>query len=630
MLDFVRKHATSWIIKVALFFIVIVFIFWGGYAYQARRKSHLARVGDTFITWKDYNRAYEHLVEAYRRQLKDNFSEDVIKKYDLKHKALEFLIEQVVLLQKARELGIKVSSAELQETIMSFPAFQTNGAFDPRRYRFVLMQNKLTPEAFEYQLRQSLILQKLENFVKRQAVVPEDEIVDYVRALKREKKFDYVLFKTADFENSVELSEDSLRKYYESHKDAYKEPESRQIAYVVFPLEAFEKDVHVSEQELKDYYNDHYNEYNVEKKVHARHILFRVPVGASNEEVKKIRKKAEGVLQKARAGEDFVALAKKYSEGPSAKNGGDLGWFSEKDMVPEFSRAVFSLKPGEISDLVRSDYGFHIVKVEEVKPGYHKPFEEVKEEIRKKIVEQKARDIAFEKARDFVDVAFASRDVVKAADVKGYKVKLPDNWFHRSDSVPGISESQKLMDAIFSLPEKGITDVIETKEGFVVAQVRAVRPERKLSFEEAKGKVEKDFRKSEAEALAKKRAELLLDLARKEGSLKKAAELQNMELKESQPISRMKMDFSLGVFGDALDEMLMLSDRNPFPEHPINSFLGFVVCQWKETVEPTNEAITAEVKRLKPMIQAQLAQQYWEGWKKIQRQRADVEILQKI
>ncbi len=631
MLDFVRKHATSWIIKVALFFIVIVFIFWGGYAYQARQKSHLARVGDVYITWKEYNKTYDRLVDYYKKRMGENFNDETLKNLDLKHKALDLLIEQAVLLQKAHELGIRVSAAELREAIRSMPAFQANGNFDPRIYRLILARNHLTPEMFEYQMMQSLTIKKLENFIKRQAVVTNEEILEYIKNAKTEKKYGYVLFKGADYVKEVKVDDKILKAYYESHKSEYREPEKRKIAYVFFKVKDFSKKVNVTDEEIKDYYDEHYKEYNEEKKVKASHILFKVPHDASPEEIEKVKAKAQKVLNLAKSGEDFAELAKKYSEGPSAPNGGELGYFTKKDMVPEFANAAFKMKPGEISDLVRTPYGFHIIKVEDVKPAHHKTLEEVKDEIKNKLVSEKARDLAFEAARKFADIAFASRDIIKAAKRESLNAITPENWYKETDSIEEIGEgSKKVIKQVFSLPESGITDVIEVDNGFIVAQVKAIQPERELSFEEAKNKVDSSYRMQEAKKIAYNKAKELLDAAVKNGSLEAVATEKGVEYSVTKFMSRMKPDFSMGIWGTALDELLILSKEKPFPDNPLESFLGYVTCQWLETKTPDEKTIKADIEKLKPVIEEQIAETYWTGWKKLQIKNADVEILQKI
>lgn len=632
MLDFVRKHATSWIIKVALLFIVVVFIFWGGYTYQARQKSHIVRVGDAYITWKDYTETYDRLLEEYKRQMGAKFSEEALKELNLKQKALDLLIERIVLLQKARELGISTSVREVREAIASMPPFQTNGVFDPQLYRMVLQQNRLTPEAFEYEMMQILTLKKLEEFVKRQIVVEGSEIERYARYLKTEKEFWFVTISPEDFVDHVVVDESALKRYFESHAESYVDPEKRLVAYVFFPVRNFVGATNVAENELKAYYDDHYNEYHQEKMVKARHILFRLPVDASEKEAEQIRARAQEVLQKARSGEDFAELARKYSEDPTASRGGDLGYFRKGDMVPEFSDTAFALEPGQISDIVRTRYGFHIIKVEDVRPERQMSFEEVKEEIRKKMVGERAREVAYGVSRRFADLAFAKRDVLAAAKEPSFASALTGEvWVEKGGSFGGVNDRDgKITGKVFELPIKGISDILETEDGFIVVQVKDLKGQRPLTFEEARERVEKDFKKDEAERLAREKAENVLSRAKEKGSLPSVADELAMELKESKGVSITKPDISLGVLGKDLETLMALSQEKPFPDTPFRTFSGYVVCQWKATREPTENDVVKDVSRVREFIKSSMAETYWQGWKEAQKKKAHVEILQKI
>lgn len=633
MLDFVRKHAKSWIIKIALLFIVVVFVFWGGYTYQSRQKSHIVQVGDVYITLEDYNLAYDRMVEEYRRQMGKNFSEKALKDLNLKQKTLDALIERIVLLQKAKDLGLVASSEEVREAISSIPAFQAKGVFDSSLYRLVLQQNRVTPEEFEQEMFQILTLQKLENFIKRQAVTEDSEIAEYVKHLKTENEFSFVVISPNDFVGEIPLVDDNtLRDYFKNHADRYVEPEKRRIAYLRFTVTNFTKDVTVTEDELKAYYNDHYQDYHEKKMVRARHILFQVPMDASEEEIENIKTKAENVLAQAKSGKDFAELARTYSEGPTAQNGGDLGFFSKDEMIPQFANVAFSLAPGQISDLVRTQYGFHIIKMEDVKPEHQKEFDEVKEDIRLKLITEKARDRAFVVARDFADVAFAARSVIEAAKEKGFSPA--DVWIEKGQPMPHADIKQlygaEVANKFFEIEEQGISNVLEVEDGFIVGQVLEIQPQRHLSFDEAKEKVEEDFLKDEADRRARERAEEILKQARKEGSLEAIAEKLGLQVRTSNPVSRIKPDLSLGVVGKDIENLMALSKNNPFPEKPFLTFSGYVVCQWKNTIEPTPDDISKDVSQLRNFIRAGMADIYWQGWKELQKSQTDIKILQNI
>lgn len=631
MLTVLRKNASSWLIKTILLLIVVVFVLWGGYSYQERQKSHLVRVGDTYITVQQYAKAYDQLRDFYRQQLGRNFSEDVLKKINVKQQALDLLIDQTLLLKEATELGLKVSSAELQETIRSIPAFQTNGQFDMRRYRVILQQNRMTPEVFEYELAQSLMVKKLEDFIMRQVTVSDTEVLDYVRMLKTDKQFLCASFPWDRYESRIAVTEESLKAYYDDHQKTYEEPEKRRINYVMFSLSDFIKDISVSEEEMKNYYEDHRKDYRQEKALKASHILFRINPDASPEEVESVKKRAGEVLILAKSGQDFATLAKNYSEDPgTALEGGELGYFTKSQVVKEFADAAFGMKVGEISDLVRSPFGFHIIKVEDIRPEKELTFDEVKDQIRQKLLEEKAKEIAYSKAREFADATLSSQDIAQSATKYGYSLVDLRQWLSVSQPLPSFPENPEITKRLFELPEKGVSDVLEVKGGFIVAQVREIRPPIIPPFDEVKDRVEKDFLREKAEEQALTDAEKLLSQAKSLGSLTKASQSEGLNLIKSPFLNRLRPDIGFGVWGEELERLMDLTESVSLPEKPIKAMTSYMVCQLVETKLPDEKVVEEESKRFKPMLMEQVRRSYWEGWKKSLRNRVKIEVLREI
>ncbi|MEJ5300280.1 MAG: SurA N-terminal domain-containing protein [Thermodesulforhabdaceae bacterium] len=631
MLGSLRKNASSWLIKTILILIVIVFVLWGGYSYQERRKSHLVRIDDVYITWQQYAKAYEQLRDFYRRQLGKDFSEEMLSKFNVKQQALDLLIDRVLLLKKASELGISISPAELQETIKAIPAFQTNGQFDLRRYQLILQQNRMTPEIFEQELAQTLTLKKLEDLVVRQVTVSDKEVIDYVRMLKTDKQFLCIDVPWAKYESGISITDENLKAYYAAHEKLYEEPEKRKIAYVLFPLSDFAKNVSITDDELKNYYEEHRKDYHQDKAVHARHVLFRVDPDAPSEQVEAVRKKAQEILNLAKAGQDFATLAKNYSEDPgTAMNGGDLGYITESQVIKEFADAAFAMKAGEISDLVQTPFGFHIIKVEDVRPERDLPFDDVKNNIKEKLTEIKARDEAYSKAKEFADAAFAAKDIMQSAAKRGLVLVDVNEWLSVSQPLPAFPENTEVVKKLFELPDKGVSDVLEVKNGFIVAQVKAIQPPRIPGLDEIKDRVEKDYRREKAEEQALKEASSFLERARNAGSLEKVAAEINIKAEKSPFLNRLKPDIGFGVWGDELERLMDLTEAVPFTEKPIKGMTGYKVCQWIDVKMPDEKVVEDEAKRFKPMLVEQLTRSYWDGWRKSLRSLSRVEVLQEL
>jgi peptidyl-prolyl cis-trans isomerase D len=294
MLNLIRKHATSWLIKILLILVAIVFIFWGGYSYESREASRLAKVYDQFITYSEYQKAHEQMVENYRRQFGKMFSEDLLKQLDVKRQALEMLIQRQLVQHAAKELGLTASDEEVQHSILQYPVFLNEGKFEQQRYLQVLRQARMTPEVFEGEMATDLALQKVQAFIKRQASLSEDEILAEYQFTNTQIQLSYVVFDPKDFEAQIKPEENEISAYYNDHQDKYRDPEKRQFALVIFKADQYLDQVAVTDGEIQYYYEDNQKKYHKEGQVKARHILFKVESGESPEEEAKFASRPKG------------------------------------------------------------------------------------------------------------------------------------------------------------------------------------------------------------------------------------------------------------------------------------------------------------------------------------------------
>ena len=625
MLSLMRKHATSWLIKVALFLIIIVFIFWGGYSYTARRASLLAKVNDDYITITEYNKAYDNLLENYRRRFGSSLSEELLKTLNLRKKALDMLIERRLLASIAQELGLMPTAEEIRKSIEAYEIFKTNGHFDPQKYDMILRRVHLSPEAFESQQSLELALNKLRKIVTRNAKVSDKEISDYFHFKRDEVKVAYVLIDPKKFK--VKEDPDKIEQFFEENKEKYREPEKRKFDLVMFRYSDFEKKVNPTEGEIKFYYDEHKRDFYEEKKVRARHILFKIPPKASKEEQEKIKKKAEEVLKEAKEGKDFAELAKKYSEDPgSARKGGDLGFFTYKTMVKPFSEVAFSLKPGEISDLVKTPFGYHIIKVEEVKDAKTLPLEEVKDKIIKKVKRQRAKDLAQEAAANFADLAFSLESVEKAA--KEQKLTMATSGLVKESApLPLVGRQPKVSNSLFSLDEKEVSQPLETSQGLVVAQVVEIQEPQIPEFKTVKDKVKKDWEKAEQKRLAEEKARELLDAIRQGKDIKKIAEREGLTFKETDWFSREKPYSEFAGNMKLFESIFSRDKKNPIPDSPVEvrgKWVVFKVIDWKPASE---DKLKKEREKMYSMLLMQKQQALWDAWLEQMKKEADIEIL---
>ncbi len=632
MLDIVRKHATSWLIKVALFLIAIVFIFWGGYSFTSREGSRIAEVNGRVINNVEYNNAYQNMVDMYRQQLGSAFSEKLLRSLNLKALALNMLITRYVIADAAENLQLTATTAEVRHQIMQYPVFKVDGKFNDRRYVAVLRENHLTPAAFEKKVATDVTMQNVRNFITRQAVVTNREVrTDFLFNNSR-IKLHYVQVNPQDFQSRVSVDGKALQAFYKSHKNLYMEPEKRQFALVDFKTDDYLNQVKVTPPEIRQYYADNQKKYEQKEAVQARHILFRVAENAPKEKVAKVRAEALKVLAMAhRKGADFAALAKKYSQGPTASSGGELGYFTRSQVVPAFGKAAFQLKPGQISGLVRTRFGFHIIKVQAVRPARVVPLKEVQDQIKLALERQKAGDIAHNKSRDFSDLAYSEKSVAKAAKQDKLSVVVSKQWFSVTDSPPALQGSKDGMRKLFALSDKDVSTALKTPQGYVVAQVLGIKAPELAPFAKVKDRVTADCKAAKARKLAEKKAAALLVAARKSRSLEQAAEENHFQVKSTDWFSRLNPDKQLGLQENALNQVSRLEMAQPFPQAPlaVETSTGptFVVCQLAGREQPSKGAFEKQ----RPLIAQRLLQEkqdeLWRTWANQQRKAAKIEIF---
>lgn len=631
MLDIVRKYSKSWGIKVVFGAIILVFIGWGGYAYQTRHEYDIARVGDHYISTDEYQTAFSNLQEAVRKQFGGAVPEEYMRALNLKEQALQLLIEHHLIMRGARELGLTATTDEVRRRILEMQVFQSGGKFDSRRYEGALRQMRLTPDVFEQQVSTEIAMQKVESFIMDRALVTEDEILTEYHLNRDQIKVSYVVFDPKSFEETVTVDEQALRTFYQNNQNRYMEPEQREIAYVLVSREEIEKEIHPSEEEIKRYYEDNVARFTHEKQVRAQHILLRVKPDAPRAEVEKVRARLAKILEEAKKGKDFAELAMKYSEDEAtAKKGGELGFFSSEQMTPAFSKAAFDLKPGEISDIVQTPYGFHIIKAEEITEPRTAPFDEVKSEIEKEIKSQDAKDLAFKQMRNLRDLAYARKDIARAAAEMKMTVSDPV-WITASENQGDSGPFPAAIRAkLFELGQGDISDMLELPKGFATAQVKSIKRPQPIPFESVRDKVTKDFRADRAKELAQKRASEVLAQAVDKKSLAAVAKEQNINLRQSGFFSRQEPDKDLKLlWGASLNSVFSLQDSKPLPELPLELGNTYMVCQL-EGKNPAGEPSQEEKAEIFGRMLRQKQKEVWKAWLMEVGKTTKIERLKKI
>jgi peptidyl-prolyl cis-trans isomerase D len=494
----------------------------------------VAKIGDESVS-----------VQDVRQQLNQ------IEQRNPNMKPLEALYAQQIMRQlvfekeieyEAKRLGITVSDQERADRIRQYVPTAFNGGTFVGMERYsaeVQARFQLTVPVFEELLRQGLLEEKFRKLVTDGISVGPAELQDEFRYKNEKVKLDYALIKPEELEGKISPDEAEIRAAYERNKSKYQVPERRVVRYALVDVNQIRQNVQVSDDMLKLQYQANIQQYQVPNRVHAEHILF-MTVGKTDAEVEEIKKKAEDVLKQVKKGGKFEDLAKKYSEDPGSKDkGGDLSFITQGQTVPEFEKTAFSLAPGQVSELVKTQYGFHIIKVLEKETAHTKPFEEVKESLRAPLLLTQADKMASDTA-DKLSAAIRQSNKVSLDDLaREYHLTVNETRpISATDPLLELANSQDAKDAIFRLKPQELSLPVRTDRGYVVLSVKSVQTAHAGSLEEVRDRVITDLKREKSTELAKSKAEELTKRIKSGEKFDAATRALGLEPKTSDPLAR--------------------------------------------------------------------------------------------
>ena len=626
MLDLMRRHAGSWIIKAIMAAVALTFV--GGFLFlPGLRKGFdddgiIAEVDGIRITKEHWQKVYQNMVRNYRNMYKEKFTEEMIQRLGLERKALDGLIDRILATNEAERLGIRVSDAEVRDAVYKYPAFQRDGRFDMEMYQRLLSYNRLSPAEFETSERERLVLSKLEGLIRDGVRVSDEELYDDYSIKNDKVNLEFLELNPMKLERDITPSEEELKEYFDAHSEEFKVPPKVKVEYLTFKHDKHREEVEVTEEDVEEYYDLNSEKYAEPEKIEARHILIKTAAADGEEEKAKKRAKIESLLAQARGGVDFSLLATQHSEDAgTAKKGGDLGFFERGKMVPQFDEAAFALKPGEISDVVESRYGFHIIKVDDYAESHIKTLDEVKEEINKALSGERATRLAKRRAEAVQSEVLNSGDL--ASYVEGEKVVLTtSDFFTAGDAVPGIGRNPKFFNSADVLSIGGVSEVIPIRREFVIVKLLERVESRPAEFEEVKDKVEREVKKEKAASLARERAEAILEELKGGKSMDDVA-TEDVPIKETGLFSR-ERDYipKVGMSTEIKEAAFHLTGEKTLIPEAFEIRNRFIIVRLKEREVPDRDAFEAEKERLRADLIRAKQRRAMEIWKEGLRDRA--------
>lgn len=599
MLSVLRKHAGSWLVKVVIGAIGVVFTFWGVGSYRERERNRVAVVNGTTISLNEYDTTYNALLEQIRQRFGNNLDEDLVKSLQLRRQALNQLIDQKLLLQEAIRQDLRVTDSELSNTIVKMAAFQSAGVFNARVYEGVLSRNRLNPEQFEALQRDGMLIAKLRSYIESSAKISEQEGKDYYRWKNTSVNLDYFLFSPDQYTGIYPTAEE-IQTYYEDHKGSYMTEAKVRVRYLNFESGTYAFQVAITDEEVADYYDSHLGEFETEKTVDARHILIKVDAESSPDIVEERHQKAKDILKLAGEGQDFAALAEKYSEGPTNKVGGKLGAFKRGAMEKPFADKAFSMDVNEISDPVRTRFGWHIIKVEKINEASTSSIAEAEPNIRKTLVAEQAKGLAFDAARDILDMSFEGDDLVEAAEANDMIV-LTSTLFTRSDPDKALKNNAKVAAEAFKLSSMEISETIDHDDGYYILQVIEKIPEKIADLGEVRERARADLIRELRDDKARDAADGLLSTLKNTiaGDESKTSDLVpdvTGFFKRSDPISQIGYEREINSLA------FTLSEDKRVPNTVIKGSKGYYVIEYKDRKIPDMAGYDAQEEEIKATL----------------------------
>ncbi len=629
MLQAIREKAQGWIAWAIVILISIPFALFGIQEYLSVSSNPVvAEVDGTEITTRQLEERVRDFRENLRRQLGEAFDSEMFSDKVLKPRVLQAMIDETVLRQAAEDWNMRVSDRQVAAYIQSLPGLQNQGKFDMGLYEATVRSRGLTKAGFEALVRQEMIRSQQEQGIRASVLLTRARLAESVRLGDQKREVALLRIPAAGFLDQIEVSEEDARQYYEAHRQAYQVPERVRLAYIRLDAKDLADQVEVDEEKLKDYFESHRNEFSAPQERRVRHIL--IPVEGDDAAA---RAQAEKILAELRQGADFAELAQRYSKDPgSAAEGGDLGWVSRGVMVKPFEEAAFGAEKGELVGPVKTEFGYHIIQVTDLRGGAEPTFEQMRAKVEAAYRRSQAEELYFDYLERLADLAYETPDsLVPVAEALDLKVKRTD-WVTRRQPPPELP-SPKVLNTAFSddvLGEGNNSDVIElSPTSAVVLRVAEHEEATVRPFEEVKAQVIEAAKRAAAADRARAEGERLLARLRQGAKLADLAGEAKDGKVEKQTLGR---EGAAGVAAEVVRTVFSIPTRGEGPR-----VAGVVTAEGDYVLVAVDRVIDGDLQKLSEAEREQrraelergLGDDEFRGLVQALRARADIEVLLK-
>lgn len=610
MLDHMRRHK-AWL-KWSLGLVVVAFVllYVPSFLQQGgpTATDTIATVDGRTVKAGDFRIMYSQQVDAYRQAYGANLNDQLLKQLGIEQRLIQQMIDEEAVLAEATRLGLTVTDAEVQSRILRLPALQENGVFigyDRYRQMLDMQRPPLTPSAFEEQLRRTLMAEKIQAAVTGWVRVSDADIEKEYKTRNEKVKLELAVFNAQQFRDGIQPTDADLQAQFTAHPDQYQIGERRRVRFLSIDAQALRAKVTVTDAEIQAQYQSNIATYSTPEQVHVRHILLKTE-GKDDATVKAA---AEGILAKAKApGADFAKLATQYTEDEGSKDKGGEYEFGRGQMVKEFEDASFGLKPDEISGLVKSEFGYHIIKLLDKRDATVKTLAEVKPQIDDQLRWTKAQTEA-QKINDEVAPSIKTpADLDRIAQARGLVVG-DSGLFARDEPLAGLGFVPSVSAEAFNLKEGAVSASLRTDRGFAFISLAEVQAPHAPKLDEVKAKVREDVIRLKAVDLAKAKAQAV---SQGKANFAAAAKAAGVEVKTTELITRGTALPEVGVNGVVDDAVFALAQGDV--SAPISTETAVVVARVVEKQSGTPEGLTAEKDALRGQLLQQARQEFFASY----------------
>lgn len=615
MLQILRRKAQSPFIQAIVVIIALVFIFWGVGTNIGRSNQSAIAVNGEEISFQQFQQAYDRAYQQLGTQFGGNVPKGLAESFGLKQQVINQIIQTALLRQGAAAMGIVVSGDEIRTLIQTMPQFQDQGAFSIERYKAILAANKMAPTKFE----QSMRFDHLSEAAMRQigsfgTVTTDYEIQDIYSQLNEKIAVKYARISPTNYVDKVTVDDAGLTAWFETVKDKYKTEPQLRLKYLTFTFAEVGGKITIDAPKIEEYYKNNLTSFNLPEQRHARHILFKAGDNDSEQIHKAKAAKAAQVLKLAKDGGSFPALARQYSEDASKTNGGDLGFIQTGQMVPAFDEAVFTMQPGTISDVIKTQFGYHIILLEEIKPPTTQTLTEATAQITGTLRRKEAESLAFQVAND------AYEGIISAGSLDKYSEGHPEvavqqtEFFTKSNAPADLKSDPQFLEKTFDLNKGELSSLIKGQSGYLIVFADDKKEPEVPEFAAVRATLEKDYRKMKSQELAEGAAKDVLSSTKAGKTFESVAREKGLTVKESGLLGQNKGEGKSDFPAALLPTAFLLSAASPLPEEPGRANDDFYVYTFLTREIPKIPENNDEVKLYRDNLQRYKQQQLLASW----------------